>query len=131
MCHIWGAASQQFARSCCPSLTDKAIWQWPLTPFMMNSSALKKGLTKMCISSHLQADNMPSAPLVLIMFPLESESVEDCSNKTLSHSRHSLDHKPLSIQFATTSLFFFLPHFFSKHHAAKAVWFYPYSYCKH
>lgn len=52
----------------------------------MNSSALEKGLTKMCISSHLQAETTPSAPLVLIMFPLESESVEDCSNKTGSQS---------------------------------------------
>lgn len=40
----------------------------------------------MCIYSNLQADNMPSAPLVLITFPLESESVEDCSNKIVSQS---------------------------------------------
>lgn len=32
---------------------------------------------------------MPSVPLVLIMFPLESESVEDCSNKIIVS--HSLD----------------------------------------
>lgn len=67
-------------------IADKTVWQWPTTPFMMNSSALKKGLTTVCIYSSLQADNMPSAPLVLIMFPLESESVADCSNKIVSQS---------------------------------------------
>lgn len=67
-------------------IADKTIWQWPTTPFVMNSSALKKGLMKVCTYSNLQADNMPSAPLVLVTFPLESESVEDCSNKIVSQS---------------------------------------------
>lgn len=41
----------------------------------------EKAHIKLFMSNHLQADNMPSAPLVLIMFPVESEPVEDCSNK--------------------------------------------------